>query len=169
MSIWYGMRCSFVITDHLGSIVGLIGESGPKILLAGHMDEVALMVSHIPKKTPISRHLFLAQFTDRSTRGGDQTTLHIASSAPKRKSPQLCRRMKDLCGGEKSGKRLKNESRKPAKCNESVQTGMQRCEKATRQEIACLVYCTSSPRGICTPHFARILTQGFRYPNMRKN
>lgn len=33
--------------DHLGSIVGKIGHSGPKIMLAGHLDEVAFLVSRI--------------------------------------------------------------------------------------------------------------------------
>ncbi|AQS55042.1 M42 family metallopeptidase [Novibacillus thermophilus] len=34
-----------IYTDHLGGIVGKLGESGPKVLLAGHLDEVAFMVS----------------------------------------------------------------------------------------------------------------------------
>lgn len=38
---------SHIQTDHLGSIVGKIGGTGPKVLMAGHMDEVAFMVSRV--------------------------------------------------------------------------------------------------------------------------
>jgi putative aminopeptidase FrvX len=41
-----------IVNDHLGSIFGEkkgSGEDGPKILLAGHMDEVGFMVSEITK------------------------------------------------------------------------------------------------------------------------
>lgn len=34
-------------TDRLGGIVGKLGDHGPKVLLAGHMDEVAFMVSKV--------------------------------------------------------------------------------------------------------------------------
>lgn len=34
-------------TDHLGGVVGKIGHSGPKVMLAGHLDEVAFMVSKV--------------------------------------------------------------------------------------------------------------------------
>lgn len=38
---------SEILTDHLGSIVGKLGHAGPKVMLAGHLDEVAFMVSKI--------------------------------------------------------------------------------------------------------------------------
>ncbi|WP_147675242.1 M42 family metallopeptidase [Numidum massiliense] len=39
-----------IYTDHLGSIVGKIGNRGPKVMLAGHLDEVAFMVAKITDK-----------------------------------------------------------------------------------------------------------------------
>lgn len=34
-------------SDHLGGIVGKLGNTGPKVMMAGHLDEVAFMVSKI--------------------------------------------------------------------------------------------------------------------------
>ena len=34
-------------TDHLGGIGGKLGNTGPKVMLAGHLDEVAFMVSKV--------------------------------------------------------------------------------------------------------------------------
>ncbi len=39
-----------VIYDHLGSVIGLKGHTGPRVMIAGHMDEVGLMVTQITKE-----------------------------------------------------------------------------------------------------------------------
>jgi len=36
--------------DNLGSLICQTGEDGPKVMLAGHMDEIGFMVSHITKE-----------------------------------------------------------------------------------------------------------------------
>lgn len=36
--------------DHLGSVIGQIGQKGPKVMIAGHMDEVGLLVTQITKE-----------------------------------------------------------------------------------------------------------------------
>ena len=38
-----------VIYDHLGSIFGVKRGNGPKVMVAGHMDEVGFMVTQITK------------------------------------------------------------------------------------------------------------------------
>ncbi len=78
-----------IVTDNLGSIVGKIGESGPRILLAAHLDEVAFMVSHITKDGflrlhPLGGwwgHVMLAQRVKVIGRDGDLTGV-IGSKAP---------------------------------------------------------------------------------------
>lgn len=78
-----------IIGDNLGSIVGRVGKQGPKILLAGHMDEVAFMVSHITKDgflrmQPLGGwwgHVVLAQRVKVLSRKGDLTGV-IGSKAP---------------------------------------------------------------------------------------
>ncbi|MDY0295464.1 MAG: peptidase M28, partial [Acholeplasmataceae bacterium] len=35
--------------DHLGSVIGKKGQNGPVVMLAGHMDEVGLLVTQITK------------------------------------------------------------------------------------------------------------------------
>lgn len=75
--------------DNLGSVVGQHGESGPTILLAGHLDEVAFMVTHITKDgflrlQPLGGwwgHVMLAQRVKVLTRKGDLTGV-IGSKAP---------------------------------------------------------------------------------------
>ncbi len=78
-----------VMTDNLGSIVGKVGSSGPKILIAGHMDEVALLITHITKEgflrfQPLGGwwgHVMLAQRVRVLTQKGDLTGV-IGSKAP---------------------------------------------------------------------------------------
>ncbi|GAA4725233.1 M42 family metallopeptidase [Brevibacillus fulvus] len=78
-----------IVTDHLGSIVGKVGEHGPKILLAGHLDEVSFMVSQITKDgflrlQPLGGwwgHVMLAQRVKVLSRNGDLTGV-IGSKAP---------------------------------------------------------------------------------------
>lgn len=36
--------------DHLGSVIGKKGANGPKVMLAGHMDEIGLLVTQITKE-----------------------------------------------------------------------------------------------------------------------
>ena len=46
-----------IIEDRLGSIFGVInkGSEGPRVMIAGHMDEVGAIVTGIDKKTIISQ------------------------------------------------------------------------------------------------------------------
>lgn len=78
-----------VAEDNLGSIVGKHGTTGPKILLAAHMDEVSFMVTHITKDGFLRMqslggwwgHVMLAQRVKVLTRKGDLTGV-IGSKAP---------------------------------------------------------------------------------------
>lgn len=80
---------SEIVTDHLGGIAGKHGSTGPNILLAGHMDEVGLMVSHITEDGYLRfqtlggwwGHVMLAQRMKVLTRKGDYTGV-IGSKAP---------------------------------------------------------------------------------------
>ncbi|WNB91508.1 M42 family metallopeptidase [Bacillus sp. NEB1478] len=80
---------SDIETDQLGGVVGRIGSQGPKILIAGHLDEVGLMVTHITKDgflrfLPLGGwwgHVMLAQRVKVITRNGDLTGV-IGSKAP---------------------------------------------------------------------------------------
>ncbi|MCK9235258.1 MAG: M42 family metallopeptidase [Acholeplasmataceae bacterium] len=38
-----------VVTDNLGSLIAIKGENGPKVMVAGHMDEIGLLVTQITK------------------------------------------------------------------------------------------------------------------------
>jgi putative aminopeptidase FrvX len=78
-----------LITDNLGSIVGKKGDSGPKILLAAHLDEVAFLITHITddgflRFLPLGGwwgHVMLAQRVKVLTGAGDLTGV-IGSKAP---------------------------------------------------------------------------------------
>lgn len=78
-----------IVTDHLGSLAGVHGTHGPKILLAGHLDEVGLMVSQITDDGFLKfqtlggwwGHVMLAQRMKVLTRNGDFTGV-IGSKAP---------------------------------------------------------------------------------------
>lgn len=39
-----------IVEDNLGGIMGVVGDSGPKIMIAGHMDEVGALVTGITDK-----------------------------------------------------------------------------------------------------------------------
>ena len=39
-----------ILEDNLGSLIGVKGNKGPKIMIAGHMDEIGLIVSSITKE-----------------------------------------------------------------------------------------------------------------------
>lgn len=76
-------------TDNLGSIVGRLGDAGPRILLAAHLDEVAFLVTHITAEgflriLPLGGwwgHVMLAQRVKVLTQKGDITGV-IGSKAP---------------------------------------------------------------------------------------
>ncbi|QRG65096.1 M42 family metallopeptidase [Brevibacillus choshinensis] len=77
------------VEDNLGGIAGQHGESGPRILLAAHLDEVSFMVTHITKDgflrmQPLGGwwgHVMLAQRVKVLSRKGDHTGV-IGSKAP---------------------------------------------------------------------------------------
>ncbi|MFC7370598.1 M42 family metallopeptidase [Fictibacillus iocasae] len=78
-----------IVTDNLGGIAGKIGSAGPKILIAGHLDEVGFMVTSITKEgflrfIPLGGwwgHVLLAQKVKIMTEKGDLTGV-IGSKAP---------------------------------------------------------------------------------------
>lgn len=84
-----GNLAAEIVTDNLGSIAGKRGDSGPKILLAAHLDEVAFMVSQITKDgflrmQPLGGwwgHVMLAQRVKVISRNGDLTGV-VGSKAP---------------------------------------------------------------------------------------
>jgi endoglucanase len=83
--------CDEILRDRLGSVVGMkVGnENGPRVLLAGHLDEVGLMVTHITDKgflrfQPIGGwvpHNLLGQRVKVQTRKGDHIGI-IGSKPP---------------------------------------------------------------------------------------
>lgn len=84
-----------VETDNLGSIVGKVGNGDSKILLAGHMDEVGFIVSHISEKgflriRPLGGwwgHVLLSQRVKILSKKGDLTGI-VGSKAPHVLSPE---------------------------------------------------------------------------------
>ena len=45
---YFNEHADDVLTDHVGNVVGVLNQEAPvKVLLAGHVDEIALMVSHV--------------------------------------------------------------------------------------------------------------------------
>lgn len=80
---------STTLEDNLGGIVGQHGDTGPRILLAAHMDEVSFMVTHITKDgflrmQPLGGwwgHVMLAQRVKVLSRKGDHIGV-IGSKAP---------------------------------------------------------------------------------------
>ncbi|PYZ98992.1 peptidase M28 [Alteribacter lacisalsi] len=84
-----------IVTDNFGSITGRIGQSGPKILLAGHLDEVGFIVSNITKAGFIKfkplggwwGHVMLSQRVKVMTAKGDLTGV-IGSKAPHVLAPE---------------------------------------------------------------------------------
>jgi putative aminopeptidase FrvX len=67
-----------ILEDHLGSIIGVKGTKGPKIMIAGHMDEIGLIISSITKEGFIKfqtiggwfSQVMLAQLWDIHTKKG---------------------------------------------------------------------------------------------------
>ena len=39
-----------ILEDNLGSLIGVKGSNGPKIMVASHMDEIGLIISSITKE-----------------------------------------------------------------------------------------------------------------------
>ena len=39
-----------IVQDKIGSLICRVGDQGPKVMLAGHMDEIGFMVRHITKE-----------------------------------------------------------------------------------------------------------------------
>ncbi|UCZ54196.1 M42 family metallopeptidase [Bacillus shivajii] len=76
-------------TDNLGSLVGKMGDGEKKILLAGHLDEVGFIISHITKDGFLKfralggwwGHVMLSQRVKVMTNKGDLTGV-IGSKAP---------------------------------------------------------------------------------------
>ncbi|MBM7097573.1 M42 family metallopeptidase [Bacillus sp. H-16] len=84
-----------IVTDNFGGITGRIGKSGPKILLAGHLDEVGFIVSSITKSGFIKfkalggwwGHVMLSQRVKVMAGKGDLTGV-IGSKAPHVLAPE---------------------------------------------------------------------------------
>ncbi len=92
-----------VYTDNLGSLIARQGDKGPKILLAGHLDEVAFMVTRITengflKFQPLGgwwEQVMLAQRVTIHTKKGTITGIigskppHIMSAEARKKPTQI--------------------------------------------------------------------------------
>ncbi|TCN24486.1 M42 family metallopeptidase [Mesobacillus foraminis] len=84
-----------VTTDGLGSLIAKQGENGPKIMVAGHLDEVGFMVTNIDEKGFLRfqtvggwwSQVMLAQRVTVVTRKGDVTGV-IGSKPPHILSPE---------------------------------------------------------------------------------
>ncbi|PYZ91934.1 peptidase M28 [Salipaludibacillus keqinensis] len=92
-----------IYSDNLGSIVGKIGSGEPKVLLAGHMDEVGFIVSSITKDgflrfRPLGGwwgHVLLSQRVKVLTKEKDLTGI-IGSKAPHVLSPEERKKVLDI-------------------------------------------------------------------------
>ena len=42
--------CDEILYDHLGSLIGVKKNNGPRVMIAGHMDEIGLLVTQITKE-----------------------------------------------------------------------------------------------------------------------
>lgn len=70
---------SIVDQDRIGSVVCRLGDSGPRVMLAAHMDEIGFMVNHITDQGFLKfirlggwwSHVLLGQRVIVQTRGGD--------------------------------------------------------------------------------------------------
>ncbi len=97
MKKWISPYANRVYTDHLGSLIAeKIGqENGPKIMIAGHLDEVGFMVTRIDDKGFVYfqtvggwwSQVMLAQRVTIMTKNGDVTGI-IGSKPPHILSPE---------------------------------------------------------------------------------
>ncbi|MFT4177221.1 MAG: M42 family metallopeptidase [Luteolibacter sp.] len=82
--------CGTLATDRSGSVFCEIGDAGPRVLVAGHMDEVGFMVQNITHDGFIQfvnlggwwEHNLLAQRVEIRTRRGDKILGVISSKPP---------------------------------------------------------------------------------------
>lgn len=82
--------CGDLSTDRNGSVFCESGEDGPRVLVAGHMDEIGLMVQNITldgfiQFVPLGgwwEHTLVSQRVEILTRGGDKVLGVIASRPP---------------------------------------------------------------------------------------
>lgn len=83
-------ECGELSTDRNGSVFCETGEAGPRVLVAGHMDEVGFMVQNITPDGFIQflgiggwwEHNLLSQRVEILTRGGEKILGLIASRPP---------------------------------------------------------------------------------------
>lgn len=83
-------ECGELSTDRNGSVFCELGDDGPRVLVAGHMDEVGFMVQNITPDGFIQflamggwwEHNLLSQRVEILTRGGDKVLGLIASRPP---------------------------------------------------------------------------------------
>lgn len=82
--------CGELFTDRTGSVFCDLGSDGPKVLLAGHMDEVGFLVQNITPDGFLSfvplggwwEHTLLSQRVEVRTRGGEKILGVVGSRPP---------------------------------------------------------------------------------------
>lgn len=92
-------ECGELSTDRNGSVFCEIGSHGPRVMVAGHMDEVGFMVQNITAEGFIQfvalggwwEHNLLSQRVEILTRGGEKV-LGVVSSRPPHFLPEAQRR-----------------------------------------------------------------------------
>ena len=92
-------ECGELSADRNGSVFCETGNSGPRVLVAGHMDEVGFMVQNITADGFIQfvaiggwwEHILLSQRVEILTRGGDKI-LGVVASCPPHFLPEAQRR-----------------------------------------------------------------------------
>jgi len=92
-------ECGELSSDRNGSVFCEIGETGPRVMVAGHMDEVGFMVQNITPDGFIQflgiggwwEHNILSQRVEILTRGGDKV-LGVVSSRPPHFLPEAQRK-----------------------------------------------------------------------------
>ncbi len=92
-------ECGELSTDGLGSVFCETGNDGPRVLLAGHMDEVGFLVQNITPEgfiqfLPVGgwwEHSLLSQRVEILTRGGEKI-LGVVASRPPHFLPEAQRR-----------------------------------------------------------------------------
>ena len=106
MKKWIEPYADEITYDTLGSMIALqkgIGE-GPKIMLAGHIDEIGFVVRHIDDKGYLKiaaiggwwGHVLLSQPVIITTREGKKITGIVGSPAPHTLAPEVRNKVKEI-------------------------------------------------------------------------
>ena len=103
---WVKDSVDEIIYDQLGSIIAVIkgNENGPKIMLAGHIDEIGFLIKNIDENGflrmhPVGgwwAHVLPSQALTIRTRKGDEFVGVVGSKAPHGMKPEMRNKVMDM-------------------------------------------------------------------------